>query len=390
MTKRGVRWPARLVAAAAAGLIFGVAAPAWADSIRDKQWHLAPLGVAAAHGVSQGEGVIVAVIDTGVDASHPDLDGNVLPGIDLTGPGDGHTDPDGHGTAMAADIAAHGHGPGNSAGVLGLAPKSKILPVRFTAGQKGGDLGAGIRWAADHGAKILNVSSVSPDLSSVRDATTYALGKGVIIVAGTGNNGSTDVGAPALYPGVVAVGGVDKNNGAWAKSNHGPETVITAPAIDIVSAKNGGGYAIENGTSDATALVSGTAALIWSKYPQLDANNVINRLVATADDKGDPGRDPQYGYGVINPGKALTVDVPAVTSNPLLAVSTPAPSQKPTTAAAAPASSSASPSSSAVVIIVVVAVLTVVVAAAVVLVVVAKARRRRRGAYGAIPQGPGD
>ncbi|MGY0234009.1 S8 family serine peptidase [Longispora urticae] len=338
MTSRATHWPALLVAATV-GLVVAASSPAWADSVRDKQWHLSTLRVSETHTASQGDGVTVAVIDTGVDANHPDLTGNVLPGVDLTASGgDGRVDPSGHGTAMASDIAAHGHGPGNMSGALGLAPKAKILPVRFSTGNTDGDLGAGIRWAVDHGAKILNVSSVGPDLSSFRDATTYALGKGAIIVAGTGNTGK-DVGAPAQYPGVVAVGGVDRDGGHWALSSHGRETVITAPAVDIVSAKTGGGYFIENGTSDATALVSATVALIWSKYPQLDANNVIARLISTADDRGEPGRDPLYGYGVVNPHKAVTADVPAVTANPLISAPSSAPS--PPTASAPPSGPSA-------------------------------------------------
>ncbi|MBG6136522.1 S8 family serine peptidase [Longispora fulva] len=298
-------------------MVILTATPAWADGVRDKQWHLPVLHAAEAQAISQGDGIIVAVIDSGVEATHPDLVGNVLPGVDLTGgTGDGSTDTHGHGTAMASDIAGHGHG--DASGVLGLAPKAKILPVRIATGASGGDLGTGMHWAVDHGAKILNVSRTSADLSSVREATDYALAKGAIVVAGTGNEGAT-VGAPAMYPGVIAVSGLDKAGALWASSNRGRETVLAAPAVDITSARNGNRYAMADGTSDATALVSATAALIWSQYRQLDANNVINRLISTADDKGVPGRDDQYGFGAVNPYRALTENVPSVSTNPLVA-----------------------------------------------------------------------
>ncbi|MEV6527636.1 type VII secretion-associated serine protease mycosin [Longispora sp. NPDC051575] len=316
MTDRHLQWPRGVVAGCVIAFILSNPGPAWADNVRDKQWHLSALRVAEVHGISQGDGVTVAVIDSGVDATHPDLTGNVLAGTDLTGAaGDGRTDTHGHGTAMASDIAGHGHD--NGSGVLGLAPKAKILPVRITTGATGGDIGSGIRWAVDHGAKIINVSRTSADLSSVREATEYALAKGAIIVAGTGNESSTNIGAPAKYPGVIAVSGLDKTGAHWTTSNHGPETVLAAPAVDITSARNGNRYAMADGTSDATALVSATAALIWSKYPQLDANNVIHRLINSADDKGKPGRDDQYGFGAVNPYRALTETPMTIDANPL-------------------------------------------------------------------------
>ncbi|GIG59309.1 hypothetical protein Lfu02_36810 [Longispora fulva] len=322
MTDRAVRWLGRSGTVVLLGLALTATAagPARADAIRDRQWHLAALHASEAHAVNQGEGVTVAVVDSGVAAGHPDLEGNVLPGVDLTGTTpDGRTDTHGHGTSMASDIAAHGHGPDGRDGVLGLAPRASILPVRVSTDGRGGDVGAGIRWAADHGARIINVSSVSPDLSTVREATSYALDKGAVLVAGTGNDGTSGVGAPAMYPGVVAVGGLDRTGALWARSSRGPETVITAPAVDIVSTDPGGRYAIANGTSDATALVSATVALIWSRYPQLDAHNVIHRLVATADHRGESGRNGSYGFGAVNPYRALTESVQAVAVSPLAA-----------------------------------------------------------------------
>ncbi|MBX6723884.1 MAG: S8 family serine peptidase, partial [Dactylosporangium sp.] len=245
----------------------------------------------------------VAVVDSGVDGSHADLAGNVLRGADLTSPsgGDGWVDSDGHGTAMASLIAGHGHG--SAAGALGIAPGAKILPIRRKAASDldRGEVAQGIRWAADHGAQVINVSLDGGDTPALRQAVEYALRRDVVVVAGVGLPGGLGkVAAPARIPGVVAVSGVDKSGNIVASAS-GPEVAIAAPAKDIAHASKNGGYSVGTGTSDATAIVSGVVALIRSKYPDLDAANVINRLITTADDKGPPGRDQQYGFGIVNP-----------------------------------------------------------------------------------------
>ncbi|WP_083936668.1 S8 family serine peptidase [Longispora albida] len=316
-------------AAVAAGLIASVTVPssALADSIRDRQWHVSALRLTEAHKISRGEGIIVAVVDSGVDAAHPDLAGSVLPGTDLGSAGDGRSDTAGHGTAMASAIAARGHGPGGGDGVIGVAPGARILPIR-DQGSSGGSRGTGdgIRWAADHGAKIINISAGGADLSAVRSAVEYAIGKGIIVVAAAGNDGGP-VEAPAMYPGVVAVAGTGRDGSLWPKSGRGREVVAAAPAAEIAGAEPGGRYSITAGTSDAAAITSGVLALVWAKFPSLDAANVINRLIKTADDKGEPGRDPSFGYGLVNPVRALTADVASAATHPLLpSAASPAPS----------------------------------------------------------------
>ena len=310
----------RLTWVGCAILAVGFASPARADNIRDRQWHLSTLRVAEAQRLSTGIGVTVAVVDTGVDGRHSDLAGNVLPGTDLTDPpNNGWTDQNGHGTAMASLIAGRGHGTDD--GALGIAPQAKILPVRRTSGElplDRGETAEGIRWAVDHGAHVVNLSLNGADTPALRQAVNYALERDVVVVAGVGLPGGLGkILAPARIPGVVAVSGVDRN-GNIAASASGPEVAIAAPAKDIVHATKGGGYSIGTGTSDATAIVSGVVALIRSKYPDLDAANVINRLIQTADDKGPPGRDERYGFGIVNPVRALTADVPRVDRNPLL------------------------------------------------------------------------
>jgi len=308
-----------LAVLAGCALAVAVAAPARADAVRDSEWHVGFLHLAEVQRISQGEGVTVAVIDSGVDATHPDLQGSVLPGIDAWSPArDGHTDQRGHGTKMASLIAGHGHGDGGRDGILGVAPKAKILPVVvFPAGSTDAqpqyppaDLAAGIRWAADQGAQIINMSLGGTSDRRVQDAVNYAASKGVVMVAGVGNlPGVDEVGYPAAYDPVIAVSGIDRTGefGSFSVSGRGVD--FAAPGADIPAAAPGGGYRTATGTSDSTAIVSGVLALLKSKYPTLSPDQLFQRLKATAIDKGPAGYDTQYGWGVVDPLAALTRDL---------------------------------------------------------------------------------
>lgn len=319
-------WAARVCTALLlAAAVVARAQPAVADDIRDRQWHLRFLNIAEAHRHSQGKGVVVAVIDTGVDATHPDLAGAVLPGIDLTASagGDGRTDIHGHGTFMAGLIAARGHH--RNAGVLGIAPKAAILPVRVKRYlEPGGRVSEGIEWAVRNGARIICIAgSNDPTETEMQQAIEAAIRADVVVVAAAGNRPDDQtVPFPAAYPGVIAAAGVDQHGNHADFSVTGPEVVLAAPAVGIVSARHDGTYGEGTGTSNATAIIAGAAALVRAKYPDLTAPQVIHRLTATATDKGPPGRDEQYGYGVINIVKALTADVPPT---PQPTTGTPAP-----------------------------------------------------------------
>ncbi|MET7877893.1 type VII secretion-associated serine protease mycosin [Micromonospora profundi] len=307
-----------------------------AARIRGDQWHLGYLDAARAQKISEGNGVVVAVPDTGVDP-HPDLAGNLLRGIDLLAAdsGDGWQDPNSHGTSMAGLIAAHGRG-GNS-GALGIAPKAKILPIRAANPQNLGEadnLAKAIEYSTSNGADIISISSGGASTPRLIRAVTDALAANVIVVAAVGNSAQgSGVSYPATEEGVIAVGGVDRDGRHADVSVIGPEVDLVAPAVDIYSTSYNGKYSKGTGTSSATAIVAGAAALIRSKYPHLPAQEVAHRLTATAIDKGPPGRDDEYGYGVIDLVAALTADVPPLGFE---SVSAPAGGGASTTAVAQP------------------------------------------------------
>ncbi|MGW0418517.1 type VII secretion-associated serine protease mycosin [Streptomyces sp. NPDC003015] len=305
-------------------LILAAAPAASADQTRRDQWALDALQAESVWKISKGKGVTVAVIDDGVNAEHQDLKGNVLQGKDFVdGDNDASPTDEDHGTGMASIIAGHGHGAGAADGVIGLAPEAKILPIRVNLA-KGSGFADEIRYAVDHGAKVINISMTLEDTryensGSPEDlaAVSYALDKDVLIVAGAGNDGrGPDLPFPANAAGVVAVGGVDKSGKYWANSNYGPDVMLTAPATRIVTAgAPGNRLRIGDGTSDSTAFVSAAAALLRSKFPDLTAGQVANRLVKTAilpaSAKGLTLPDEKYGYGTIRPLAALSEDIPA-------------------------------------------------------------------------------
>ncbi|WP_435055508.1 S8 family serine peptidase [Micromonospora aurantiaca (nom. illeg.)] len=288
------------------------AAPADASRVRQDQWHLAFLKVDEAHKISRGAGVLVAVPDTGVDP-HPDLSRNLLEGKNvLTGTGDGLHDTNSHGTAMAGLIAAHGSD--GEIGALGLAPEAKILPIISSRSDNYGEadtLAEAIDFAVTQHAGVISVSSAGVTSEKLTRSVKNALAADIVVIAGVGNlPEATTIGYPAAEEGVIAVSGTDQVGNHASIAVTGSKIDVAAPAVDIYSTSYDGKYSKGTGTSSATAIVAGAAALIRSKYPNLPAQEVAHRLTATAVDKGPPGRDDQYGYGVIDLVAALTADVP--------------------------------------------------------------------------------
>jgi len=323
------RWLLALPVAAL--LAIGPAAAASADYIRNAEYWLTEYGIRDAWAVTQGQGITIAVIDTGVDPNVPDLKGAVLPGADFSGLGDyrgwapvGSEDSE-HGTLVASMAA--GRGTGTNAGLIGAAPAAKILPLSITLGEGAVDsdeqIAAAVRYAVDHGAQVINMSLTRNTLEwpvSWDDAFSYAADHDVVIVAAAGNRGSgtTVVGAPATMPGVLTVAGVDRDGVAsFDASSQGITVAIAAPSEELVGAAPGGTYLAWSGTSGAAPIVAGIVALVRAAHPDLDVANVINRIVTTAHDRGDAGYDPYYGYGLIDAAAAVSADVPPVTANPM-------------------------------------------------------------------------
>ncbi|QPP06250.1 S8 family serine peptidase [Streptomyces bathyalis] len=295
-------------------LLLGSAPVASADDIRERQWALNAFAAEDIWAHATGKGVTVAVVDTGLD-SHPDLKGAIVRGKDYT-QGKGNSDNGSHGTAMSSLIAARGHGPGNKLGMKGLAPGSKIMPITVPTAST---YGKGIRYAVDHGAKVVNLSYGGPRDEGDRKAVEYAISKDVVVVAATGNTPGKHKEYPAAYPGVVSVGGLGRDGTLWEGSSWGSNTTLVAPAEKNLSAspKYKSGYAIGDGTSDAAAYVSAAAALVREKHPDLTAGQVINRLIKSAkpltDAKGNAPKlpDEKFGYGVVRPFRAVTSDYAA-------------------------------------------------------------------------------
>jgi type VII secretion-associated serine protease mycosin len=294
--------------------------------------------------LTKGRGVTVAVIDSGVNASLPDLQGAVVPGKTYDRPSErgmvdhdlGHgfegADAHGHGTGMASLIAAQGR----DTGWVGVAPEAKILPIATAEGTPRGaeELADSIRYATDHGAKVISMS-IAYDLEAnendwpekppcpqvVEEAVIYALEHDVVLIAGSGNAGNRNDLAtyPAGCPGVIAVGAIKAQGldpAEWTQRKD--YVMVAAPGEGVGSiGKDGHLYHWGRGTSQATALTSGIVALIRSRFPDMPARQVVQRLINTAKDVGPKGKDDQTGYGLIIAGKALTADVPASAPNPV-------------------------------------------------------------------------
>jgi subtilisin family serine protease len=254
----------------------------------------------------RGAGVTVALLDTGVDGTHPDLAGRVLGGYNFVDDNLDTRDLHGHGTACAGIIAGTGSA---TDGVQGVAPQVFVLPVKVMGDTGQGNAFSvveGIVYAVDRGAQVINLSiGTRSDAQIVRDAIDYAAKRGVLVVAASGNDGMEQVLLPAGYPEVVCVGAVDAELTRAPFSNYGEEVDVVAPGVGVYTCGANGTRTYFSGTSSAAPFVAGALAVLRGRQPHADADELRAQLLATADNVGVAGRDSYYGEGIVNLRRAL-------------------------------------------------------------------------------------
>lgn len=269
-----------------------------------EQWHIAALGTPAAWDLTRGAGVLVAVVDTGVDSTHEDLQGRVVAGKDYVDQDGDPSDEQGHGTHVAGIIAAS---TGNGIGVAGIAPDAQVLAVRALDADGSGyvsDIATGVIDSADAGAKVINLSLGGGSADAVLSrAITYANSKGAIVTCASGNESARALGFPAMYNGCIAVGASTQDSAKASFSNRGANLDIAAPGTSILSSTPYGQYEAWDGTSMATPVVSGVAALLYAQGRS--RQNVIGAMLGTATDAGKGGWDPDFGWGIVNAQAAV-------------------------------------------------------------------------------------
>lgn len=273
------------------------------------QWHLAAIRAADAWNISTGTpGAPITIIDSGVDASHPDLAGRITIGWSFLSNSADTSDVLGHGTAVAGTAAAATN---NGIGVADVSWNNPIMPLvvldhnDFAAYS---DIARAIVYAADRRVRIINVSvSGAQPSATLQNAVDYAWNKGAIVFAAAGNGGNTSLSYPAACNHTVAVAATDSTEARVSFSNYGPWIALSAPGKDILTTTRGGGYAQWYGTSFASPIVAGVAALVLSVQPSMPNAALISLLEQSADDLGSPGFDAQYGWGRVNAYRAVSL-----------------------------------------------------------------------------------
>lgn len=259
--------------------------------------------------------IVIAIVDTGVDLDHPDLDGKIVDGWNFIDDNEGVQDDHGHGTHVAGIAAAETN---NGIGVAGIGWDAGLMPVKVLNGEGTGstsDVAAGIGWACDHGASIINMSlGGSTGSPSLEEAVQQAYDDGCLMTAAAGNDGEQNgVDYPAAYPETIAVAATDQDDHQAYFSDSGPEVDVAAPGVDIYSTVWSDTYDLNSGTSMAAPHVAGLAALVWSLDPGLTNAEVQSIIETTAEDLGPPGWDSRFGFGRINAAEALDAVTPVST-----------------------------------------------------------------------------
>jgi subtilisin family serine protease len=292
------------------------------------QWHLAKIAAPTAWDVAPGApGIVVAVVDSGVDGTHPDLAGRLVAGYNFFSSNIDTSDVYGHGTLVAGTVAAAGN---NGTGVSGVAWRSQIMPVRVSDATGVAYISAianGIIWAVDRGARVVNVSfSGVAGSPTIMNAAQYARSKGAVVVASAGNCGCVDATAENVY--VLSVSATDQNDGLATFSSRGNYVDVSAPGVTILTTARGGGYAWAQGTSFSSPVVAGVVALMMQTNAALLPAELVTLVKANADDRGALGWDPSFGFGRVNAYRAVAAAVastpPTDAAPPAVAVTAPA------------------------------------------------------------------
>lgn len=289
------------------------------------QWHLPRVSAPTAWDTTTGSAAVtVAVVDSGVQATHPDLAGRVLAGYDYVNSDSDPADDNGHGTAVAGVAAAQGN---DGIGVAGAAWNVSILPVKVMNSSGSGSYSAiasGITYAADRGARVINLSLGGTSSSStLQNAVSYAWNKNCVIIAAAGNNGNSTTVYPAAYPNVIAVSATTSSDALASFSSFGSFVDLSAPGQDITTSWLGSSYVTISGTSFSSPLTAGVAALALSVNPTLSNAQVNSLLTSNADDLGAAGYDVYFGAGRLNAARVVAAVPPRDTTAPVTAVTNP-------------------------------------------------------------------
>lgn len=299
-----------------------------------QQWALGKIQMPLAWDLARGQGAVIAVLDTGVDVNHPELQGRLLPGFSFTDDTTNVADNCGHGTHVTGIIAANTD---NGIGIAGVAPEAQILPVKVMERYQVGvscygsysDFAAGLIYATDHGARVVNMSfGGTTNSTTLANAIAYAANRGVLLVGAAGNNNNSTLFYPAAYTQVIAVAGTDGADARYASSNYGDWVDIAAPAVGVYSLYSNSSYTYMSGTSMAAPHVAAVAGLLLSQNPAYTAADLRALLQNNADDLGAPGFDPYFGWGRLNAYRSLTDSSSAPTPEP--PTPTPTPTNTPT------------------------------------------------------------